>query len=118
MSIIFMATSLSAVGASVLTVGALALRQRLIARARAKVAEVSPIQAFAADHAALLSVSHGTVISETSDTFRWNSVRLDDPHNALAEMGALQSRLTSLAEPGLDRFNTSIALLGGRSDDA
>ena len=118
MSIIFMATSLSAVGASVLTVGALALRERMASRAKTKDEAPSPIQAFAAEHAALAGVSHNSVISDTSDTFRWNTVRLDDPNAALSEISALQTRLTTAGSIGSDRYNSSIALSGGKSDDA
>jgi hypothetical protein len=96
MSIIFMATGLSAVGASALTVGALAIRARLAARKKAKAdAELTPISGFAPEYAALSRLSQTSVIKDTTDTFRWNSLSLDDPGKSVADFSALQTRLTT-----------------------
>ncbi len=119
MSIIFMATSLSAVGASALTVGALALRQALAKRtAKKTAAEVTPIQAFGQDYAALATNSHSTVIADTSDTFRWNSVKLDDPRAALRQIGALQAQLTTKGGLNARHQNPSFSLQGDKGDVA
>ncbi len=118
MSIIFMATSLTAVGATVVTAGAFALRNRLAARKkRAAEAELTPIESFASEHSALAGVAAASMITGTSDTYRWNTLRLDDPVKAVAEFSALQAHLTQSGAVDSSRLNASIALSGGKSDD-
>ncbi len=115
MSIIFMATSLSAVGASALTVGAFALRARLAAGKKKRADEkLTPIASFAAEHAVLAGATHSAVIQDTSDTFRWNTLRLDDPQKAVADFSAFQTALTRSDAVSSERLNASIALPGGQ----
>ena len=121
MSIVFIATGVSAMGAAALTVGALALRERLTARARkaADKPKLSPIERYAGEHVAFAELSYGASISDTAPAgTAFNTLKFDDPQRQVAEYGALQTRLTQSACVKAELFNTAIAHSGGESDDA
>ena len=95
MSMMIIATSLSAVGAAAFTVGGLALRERWAARAKAQLkTDIGPVQGFAAEHAVLSSLSPAAPGLSEAHMSGVNTGRFADPKAAVAEVSAMQIRLT------------------------
>ena len=119
MSMMIIATSLSAVGAAALTAGGFALRQRWASRVKATSdADRSPIQAFAGEHAALSSLSATAPGLSDSHVLTANTLRFDDPYAAVAAVSAVQRSLTGATALESRPLNAAGLTLGEVRNDA
>lgn len=119
MSMMIIATSLSAVGAAALTVGGLALRERWASRDKAESkSDISPIHSFAAEHATLSSLNAAAPSLSKSHVFGGNLGRFEDPQAAVAEVRAMQIRVTGAAALESRPLNTAITAPSEARHDA
>ncbi len=119
MSMMILATSLSAVGAAALTVGGLALRERWAARVASRPEpDVSPIQSFAAEHAALSAINPAAPGLSATHATGANTGRFDDPAAALAQISTMQIRVTGESALHSRPLNAARATRGEVRHDA
>ena len=119
MSMMIIATSLSAVGAAALTVGGLALRKRLASRSKSEAEpDAGPLQVFVAEHAAFAALDPVVPGLSATHIVGANTARFGDPQAAIAEVSAMQLRVTDEGALHSRPLNTAKAWPEEVRDDA